>query len=225
MGLAGMRAPATSSKPLAMPGAPLVKPIKAPLDASSAPKLVQPIQPKVVRTPLQPANQLVQPNVTPEVQAIPLPTSETSDASVAEVPASTVELEQAVAEEIAPIESEVQPVVEAIEVPTEAVVEANESEVEEVAEAAEVESAMLRPITTVLTPASVPAPLKTTTLKPVPPQLVPKKARGAPPNITRGKAPTTEGKPSTATLTPVRRLTPLKINPAKKVNSEEEEDA
>jgi hypothetical protein len=224
MGLAGMRAPATSSKPLAMPGAPLVKPIKAPLGASSAPKLVQPIQPKVVRTPLQPANQLVQPNVTPEVQAIPLPTSETSDASVAEVPASTVELEQAVAEEIAPIESEVQPVVEAIEVPTEAVVEAIESEVEEVAEAAEVESAMLRPITTVLSPASAPEPVKTTTLKPVPPQLVPKKARGAPPNIARGKAPTTEDKPSTATLTPVRRLTPLKINPAKKVNSEEEEE-
>jgi hypothetical protein len=207
-----------------MPGAPLVKPIKAPLGGSSAPKLVQPIQPKVVRTPLQPANQLVQPNVTPEVQAIPLPTSETSDASMAEVPASTVELEQAVAEEIAPIESEVQPVVEAIEVPTEAVVEAIESEVEEVAEAAEVESAMLRPITTVLSPASAPEPVKTTTLKPVPPQLVPKKARGAPPNIARGKAPTTEDKPSTATLTPVRRLTPLKINPAKKVNSEEEEE-
>jgi hypothetical protein len=143
---------------------------------------------------------------------------------VAEVPASTVELEQAVAEEIAPIESEVQPVVEAIEVPTEAVVEAIESEVEEVAEAAEVESAMLRPITTVLSPASAPEPVKTTTLKPVPPQLVPKKARGAPPNIARGKAPTTEDKPSTATLTPVRRLTPLKINPAKKVNSEEEEE-
>ena len=225
MGLAGMRAPATSSKPLAMPGSPLVKPIKAPLGAASAPKLVQPIQPKVVRTPLQPANQLVQPNVTPEVQAIPLPTSETSDASVAEIPASTAELEQAVEEEMAPIESEVEPVVEAMEAPAEAGVEAVESEVEDIAvEAVEVESAMLRPITTVLSPVSTPEPVKTTTLKPVPPQLVPKKARGAPPTIARGKSPTPKDKPSTATITPVRRLTPLKINPAKKVSSEEEDE-
>jgi len=58
----------------------------------------------------------------------------------------------------------------------------------------------------------------------VPPQLVPKKARGAPPTIARGQSPSTEDKPSTATLTPVRRLTPLKINPVKKENSEEEDE-
>ena len=127
-------------------------------------------------------------------------------------------------EEIAPIESVVEPVVEAMEAPVEAGVEAVESEVEDIAEAVEVESAMLRPITAVLSPASTPEPVKTTTLKPVPPQLVPKKVRGAPPTIARGKSPTTKDKPSTATITPVRRLTPLKINPTKKVSSEEEDE-
>jgi len=185
MGLAGMRAPATSSKPLTAPGAPLVKPIKAPLGGTLAPKLVQPIQPKVVRKPLQPAP-LVQPNVTPEVEDIPLPSSETSDISSTEaIPESTAELEAAVEEEV--------------------------------------ETAALRPITAVLSPASTPETVKTSTLKPLPPQLIPKKARGAPPNIARSKSSTSDGKDSSATLTPVRRMTPLKINKAE-ADSEEEEN-
>jgi hypothetical protein len=66
-------------------------------------------------------------------------------------------------------------------------------------------------------------PVATTTLKPVLPQLTPKKARGAPPNISRG-ATAEEGKTSTATLTPVRRLTPLNVKSVSKDEDEEEKD-
>jgi hypothetical protein len=178
-----------------------------------APKLVQPIQPKVVRKPLQPAT-LVQPNVTPEIEDIPLPSSETSDPSSTEViPESTAELEAAVAEEIAPIGDEDQPSIE-----TNIEEDVASEKVDE-----EVEIATLRPITTVLSPASTPETVKTSTLKPLPPQLMPKKARGAPPNIARAKSSSKDGKDSSATLTPVRRMTPLKINKAE-ANSEEEEN-
>ena len=178
--------------------------------------MVQPIQPKVVRKPLQPAP-LVQPNVTPEVEDIPLPSSETSDASSTEaIPESTAELEAAVAEEIAPIGEEDQPSIET----------SIEEDVASDGADEEVEIATLRPITAVLSPASEPESVKTSTLKPLPPQLIPKKARGAPPNIARSKSSTNVGKDSSATLTPVRRMTPLKINKAEAESEEEEnEDA
>jgi hypothetical protein len=218
MGLAGMRAPSTSSKPLTMPGAPLVKPIKSPLGGSAAPSLVQPIQPKVVRTPLQPANTLVQPNVTPELEDVPLPASETSDASLATpIPESVVELETAVSEEIAPIEDQLEPTIEPVEAP---VVEVAET-VEETQDLVESESAVMRPITAVLSPAAEAAPVKTTTLTPVGPQLMPKKARGAPPNISRG-APAPAEDESTAVLTPLRRMTPLKVTKLEKEATDEE---
>lgn len=202
MGLAGMRAP-SSSKPLTMPGTPLVKPIKSPLGPNSAPTLVQPIQPKVVRTPMQPAGQLVQPNVTPEIDDVPLPASEVETPIIEEsVPESTAELEAAVAQEI----------------------DAVQTIVDEPA-AADEETAVMRPITTVLTAAGEPETVKTALLTPVPKQLVPKKSRGAPPNISREKAKAEtvdEEKASTTTLTPLRRMTPLKINKAEEDKDEDE---
>jgi hypothetical protein len=208
MGLAGMRAPATSSKPLTMPGAPLVKPIKAPLGAG-APSLVQPVQPKVVRKPLQPVKTLVQPTATPQLDDVPLPPSQTLEVvEEAALAAPTEELEAAVAEEVESIEPAVEPV---------AIEETN------VVDQAPVETATMRPITAVLSPVDAVKPVATTTLKPVLPQLTPKKARGAPPNISRG-ATAEEGKTSTATLTPVRRLTPLNVKSVSKDEDEEEKD-
>tara|TARA_B100000767_G_scaffold93076_1_gene89487 strand:- start:2591 stop:3871 length:1281 start_codon:yes stop_codon:yes gene_type:complete len=136
MGLAGMRAPSTSSKPMTMPGAPLVKPIKSPLGAT-APQLAQPVQPKVVRTPLQPANTLVQPNVMPQLEDVPLPAGEAIGAPVTtELPESTAELEAAVAQEIAPVQTEVADPVEQI----------TEASSEDLEQEAEQESAVMRPI-------------------------------------------------------------------------------
>ena len=153
-----------------MPGAPLVKPIKAPLGAG-APSLVQPVQPKVVRKPLQPVKTLVQPTATPQLDDVPLPPSQTSEV-VEEAPlaAPTEELEAAVAEEVESIEPAVEPV---------AIEETN------MVDQAIVETATMRPITAVLSPVDAVKPVATTTLKPVLPQLTPKKARGAPPNISR----------------------------------------
>jgi hypothetical protein len=206
MGLAGMRAPSTSSKPLTMPGAPLVKPIKSPLGAG-APQLAQPVQPKVVRTPLQPVNQLVQPKAAPQLEDVPLPAGKSPTATtVSEVPESTVEVEAAVAEEIQPVET-------MVDDPVEAIVEAAG---EEVAEAMDSESAAMRPITKVMSTVEVQAAVKTTTLKPLPPQIMPKKARGAPPNIAREKE-----EPSKATLTPVKRMTTLNIRKADQDDEDE----
>jgi hypothetical protein len=202
MGLAGMRAPSTSSKPLTMPGAPLVKPIKAPLGASAAPSLVQPVQPRVVRKPLQPINALVQPSSSPQLDDVPLPASE------AEAVPSLEEVEAAVAEEIQPLEESVEA--------APAMEEASDSEAED--------TAVLRPVTTVLSPASTPAVVATTTLKQVLPQLVPKKERGAPPNIKRGKASKASEEAETATLTPVRRLTPLNVKSDKPDVEKDDDD-
>jgi hypothetical protein len=217
MGLAGMRAPSSSSKPMTMPGAPLVKPIKSPLGAT-APQLAQPVQPKVVRTPLQPANTLVQPNVMPQLEDVPLPAGEAIGAPVTtELPESTAELEAAVAQEIAPVQTEAADPVEQI---TEASSEELEQEVEQ-------ESAVMRPITTVLSPVEQAEPVKTTTLKAVPPQLTPKKARGTPPSIASPASKSTSSqaeKDSTTTLTPVRRMTPLKIHQPDAEDEEESAD-
>ena len=199
-----------------MPGAPLVKPIKAPLGASAAPSLVQPVQPRVVRKPLQPINALVQPSSSPQLDDVPLPASEAEavpsleevEAPVSEVPESVAEVEAAVAEEIQPLEESVEA--------APAMEEASDSEAED--------TAVLRPVTTVLSPASTPAVVATTTLKPVLPQLVPKKERGAPPNIKRGKASKASEEAETATLTPVRRLTPLNVKSAKPDVEKDDDD-
>jgi hypothetical protein len=66
MGLAGMRSPITSSKPLSpLSGVPLAKPIKAPLGIGDEPALPQPVQ-KLIRKPLQPVGE-------EELQEIPEP--------------------------------------------------------------------------------------------------------------------------------------------------------
>jgi hypothetical protein len=152
---------------------------------------------------MQPAGQLVQPNVTPEIDDVPLPASEVETPIIEEsVPESTAELEAAVAQEI----------------------DAVQTIVDEPA-AADEETAVMRPITTVLTAAGEPETVKTALLTPVPKQLVPKKSRGAPPNINREKAKAEtvdEEKASTTTLTPLRRMTPLKINKAEEGKDEDE---
>jgi hypothetical protein len=80
LGLSGMRAPLTSSKPLAsISGVPLAKPVKAPLGAGSVPSLPQPVQ-KLVRTQLQPITsaepetqmeQVVEPVVEQIAESVP----------------------------------------------------------------------------------------------------------------------------------------------------------
>jgi len=191
-----------------MPGAPLVKPIKAPL-GTSAPTLVQPVQPKIVRKPLQPVKSLVESTATPQLDDVPLPASQITEV-VEEAPVAvpTEELEAAVAEEIESIEPVVEPAVR------------EETNVED---EAPVETAMMRPITAVLSPVGAVKPVATTTLKPVLPQLTPKKPRGAPPNISRG-ASAEKAKTPTATLTPVRTLTPLNVKSVSKDEDEEEQD-
>ena len=87
---------------------------------------------------------------------------------------------------------------------------------EEVTEAMDSESAVMRPITKVMSTVEVQAAVKTTTLKPLPPQIMPKKARGAPPNIAREKE-----EPSKATLTPVKRMTTLNIRKADQDDEDE----
>ena len=104
------------------------------------------------------------------------------------------------------MEQVVEPVVEAV---GESV---SESELEPVHDEVLEEdvSTTLRPITSVLQALETPAKVKTTTLTPRPVQLIPQKARGAPPQSKRGKSPEVV---DTTLLKPVRKLTPLKLTP------------
>jgi hypothetical protein len=79
-------------------------------------------------------------------------------------------------------------------------------------------SATMRPITAVLEAHEALEPVKTTTLTARPPQLIPKKKRGSPPQSKSGEMPTTV---STTTLKPVQKLTPLKLT---KTSADESED-
>ena len=100
----------------------------------------------------------------------------------------------------------------------ETVVESITEEVEEREDGPEM-TATMRPITAVLQAHEAPEPVKTTTLTARPPQLIPKKPRGAPPQSKAGEVPQTV---STTTLKPVQKLTPLKLT---KPSSDEEEEA
>ena len=71
-------------------------------------------------------------------------------------------------------------------------------------------STTIRPITSVLQSVETSTDVKTTTLTPQLRQLVPKKARGAPPQSKRGEVPKTD---TTTLLKPVQKLTPLKLSP------------
>ena len=99
----------------------------------------------------------------------------------------------------------------------ETVVESITEEIEEREDGPEM-TATMRPITAVLQAHEAPEPVKTTTLTARPPQLIPKKSRGAPPQSKAGEVPQTV---STTTLKPVRKLTPLKLT---KPSSDEEEE-
>jgi hypothetical protein len=192
MGLGGMRTPMTSSKPLQpLTGVPLAKPVKAPLGGGVSQQLPQPVQ-KLVRKPLSP---ITSPLAETQMEQVPEPVSE---------PVIEPEVEvEAISEE---------PIIE------EAVVESITEEVEEREDGPEM-SAIMRPITAVLEAHEAPEPVKTTTLTARPPQLIPKKPRGSPPQSKSGEVPQTV---STTTLKPVQKLTPLKLT---KPSSKEEEEA
>ena len=79
----------------------------------------------------------------------------------------------------------------------------------------------LRPITSVLESIGTPSTAKTATLTPKPVQLIPKKARGAPPQSNRGEKPESS---DVSVLKPVQKLTPLKLTPPSQQSADEEED-
>ena len=107
-----------------------------------------------------------------------------------------------------------------------------ETQIEQTVESAEEQSvadesqedeivSTLRPITSVLESLGAPSTAKTATLTPKPVQLIPKKARGAPPQSNRGEKPQTT---DDTVLKPVQKLTPLKLTPPNQQVAEEEED-
>jgi hypothetical protein len=195
MGLGGMRTPMTSSKPLQpLTGVPLAKPVKAPLGGGLSQQLPQPVQ-KLVRKPLSP---VTSPLAETQMEQAPEPVSEPVPEPVTE---PEMDIETVVEE----------PTVE--ETVTESIAEESVE-----GEDSPQMSATMRPITAVLEAHEAPEPVKTTTLTARPPQLIPKKKRGSPPQSKAGEMPTTV---STTTLKPVQKLTPLKLT---KTSADESED-
>ena len=113
-------------------------------------------------------------------------------------------------------ETQMEQVVEPVAEPTE------EPDVEPVVEETQEEemSTTLRPITSVLQSVETATDVKTTTLTPQLRQLVPKKARGAPPQSNRGEVPKSA---ASTVLKPVQKLTPLKLTPPVQSTVAEEE--
>jgi hypothetical protein len=77
------------------------------------------------------------------------------------------------------------------------------------------------PITAVLESLESAEPVNTAVLTPQPPQLIPKKARGAPPQSKPGQVPSST---KSATLKPVQKLTPLKLTPSTPTKADEEDE-
>jgi len=203
IGLAGMRSPTTSAKPLSS-AIPMARPVKSPLinqptSAATTAVLPEPVHQKVVRSPIIPIQAQVQPITQIEQKpTIVQPVS---------TPIDPIEqVEEIVAEE------EIITVLEIEDEMAEAISEELVAELEE-----EPKTALLNPITTKLSVAE-PEQQKTASLTPIR-QLQPvTKTRGSPPSSGKGEA------PSLQTLTPVKKLTPLKIERRKMQPSKEDQE-
>jgi hypothetical protein len=238
IGLAGMRSPITSAKPLSAT-IPLAKPVKSPLlqptIASTTAGLPAPIQQKVVRSPLMPIQPQVQPVSTPvdpieqtptlvQPVSVPVDSIETPVDSI-ETPVDSIEqVEEIVSEEGISLINVEDELVE--EIADELVAELEEEVADEVIVELENEpkTGLLKPIRAKLSPIGT-TESKTATLSPVRPLLQPvKKSRGSPPKSKKGESPSDESKESMATLTPMKTMTPLKIERKKMQPSEKEDD-
>jgi hypothetical protein len=213
MGLAGMRSPTTSAKPLS-PALSMARPVKSPLinqqtSAATAAVLPEPIHQKVVRSPMMP----VQSQVQPVTQIEQTPTI----AQPVSTPVDPIQqVEEIVAEEeiIAELDIEEETITE-LDIEDEMAEVISEELVAELEE--EPKTALLNPITTKLSVAE-PEQQKTASLTPIR-QLQPvTKTRGSPPSSGKGEA------PSLQTLTPVKKLTPLKIERRKMQPSKEDQE-
>jgi hypothetical protein len=200
IGLAGMRSPTTSAKPLSS-AIPMARPVKSPLinQSTSAATLPEPVHQKVVRSPIMP----IQPQTQPITQIEQKPTI-VQPVSTPIVPIEQVEEVVVEEETIADIDIE--------DEMAEAISEELVAELEE-----EPKTALLTPIKTKLSVAE-PEQQKVASLTPIK-QLQPvKKMRGSPPSSGKGEAPPLK------TLTPVKKLTPLKIERRKMQPSKENEE-
>jgi len=201
MGLAGMRSPTTSAKPLSS-ALSMARPVKSPLinqqtSATTAAALVEPIHQRVVRSPIIP----IQPQVQPVTQIEQTPTI----VQPALIPVEPIEqVEEIVAEqEITELDIE--------DEMAEVILEDLVTELEDGPK-----TALLNPVATKLSVAK-PLQQKAASLTPVR-QLQPvKKTRGSAPSSGKGEAPSME------TLTPVKKMVPLKTE-RKKMQPSKEED-
>lgn len=207
IGLAGMRSPTTSAKPLSA-AIPLAKPVKSPLlgqptSASTTAGLPAPVHQKVVRSPLLP--------IQPQVQ--PISQIEQTPAAIQPISAPIEQVEEIVTEEeisLINIEDEL----------AEEFTDELAAELEE-----EPKTALLKPIRAKLsavgaseekTATILPQRLRTL-LQPV------KEMRGSPPKSGKGESPSDESAKPITTLTPIKTMTPLKIE-RKKMQPSEKED-
>jgi hypothetical protein len=225
IGLAGMRSPTTSAKPLSA-SLPLARPVKSPLlqptIASTTAGLPAPIHQKVVRSPLMPIQPQVQPVSTPVVPIEQTPTLVQPVTQIEQTPT----LVQPVSTPVEPIEQVEEIVSEEeislINIGDELAEEITDELVAELEE--EPKTGLLKPIRAKLSPIGT-TESKTATLSPVRPLLQPvKKSRGSPPKSKKGESPSDESKKSMATLTPMKTMTPLKIERKKMQPSEKEDD-
>jgi hypothetical protein len=242
MGLAGMRSPTTSAKPLSS-ALSMARPVKSPLvnqqtSAAAASALPEPIHQRVVRSPIipiqpqvQPVTQIEQSPTIVQSTSIPVEPIEQVEEIVAEQEIAEIDIEDEIAE--IDIEDEI----------TEVILEELVTELED-----EPRTALLNPITTKLSIAN-PQQQKAVSLTPVrqlqpvnktespaamsgPPVSAIKKpaAMSGPPVSSVKKPAAMSGPPvkmnvetAMATLIPIKKRTPLKIE-RKKMQPSKEED-
>ncbi|MDP6224412.1 MAG: hypothetical protein QGF34_05060, partial [Candidatus Poseidoniaceae archaeon] len=200
MGLGGMRAPMGGAKPLGQ--APTLRPVKAPIGGvQQGAGLPKPIE-RQTRMPIQPQTPVVQPTQELPAEEIVVPVGAvevsitpgedgqfgTSDDEARITKRDLSEVEEAmeeVVEDVVEAETEVAALrpVQGTLTPLNVVAK----ETEEAGD--ETEVAMLRPVQR-LTPISTqPKDVKTASITPVLPQMLPKKTRGPPPSSNKGEKP------------------------------------
>ena len=205
IGLGGMRAPMGGAKPLGQ--APALRPVKAPIGsaqpAASLPKPIErqvrmPLQPQTPVPVIQPTQELPAEEIVVPVGAVEVSITPGDDGQFGTSDDEAIISKRDLTEVEEVMEEVVADVVEAeIETTTLRPVQGTLTPLNVVAkEAIEAETApeavMLRPVQR-LTPLSTQdKEVKTATITPVRPQMVPKKERGSPPSSSKGEKPSSD---------------------------------
>ena len=205
IGLGGMRAPMGGAKPLGQ--APTLRPVKAPIGSANPganlPKPIErqvrmPIQPKPIETVVQPTQELPAEEIVVPVGAVEVSITPGEDGQFGTSDDEAIISKRDLTEVEEAMEDVVGDVVEAVtETTTLRPVQGTLTPLNVVAKEAtedeeDSETAMLRPVQR-LTPLSTQQKeVKTASLTPARPQMIPKKQRGPPPSSKKGTKPSSD---------------------------------